>query len=327
MKLRLLFTICVVLLGSVLLYQKAPSENFGDEQATRVEEEAIQGDREVREKDLVPETKSVEPKQEVSAPGPLQAPSLPLAPRSSESEVGSAPAPASTPTSSPELVPPPSGGLTRSGVILQTNLQRQQNGLGFLAEENILDAMALSKANDMCEKQYFAHTSPSGIGAGNLADSFGYDYLSIGENLALGPFADDAAVVLAWMGSPGHRANILNPKFTEIGVGAVKCVFEGRSTWLAVQHFGRPASLCPEPNVSLRQAIDEKKIELANVKDRLVVLRAEIEAADPKDAQYNDKVGVYNSLARQYNSLIAETRSLINQYNSEVAAFNVCASS
>ncbi|MDP2650630.1 MAG: CAP domain-containing protein, partial [bacterium] len=157
---------------------------------------------------------------------------------------------------------------------------------------------------------------------------FGYDYISVGENLALGPFASDAAVVEAWMGSPGHRANILNSRFTEIGVGAVRCVFEGRSTWLAVQHFGKPISDCPKVDASLGKTIEGKKATLAEMKERLTVMRTEIEASNPeKDPAYNNKISSYNSLVQEYNSLIGETKTFINRYNSQIAAFNACASS
>lgn len=319
LKLRLLFIIFVVLLGGVLIYQKAPSENFEDGQGVRVEKEATQSNQEADEKDLIQqelppllkvpkasETKPIEPKKEVSAPAPLRV---------------------TPPPPTPEPEPRPASLLTQTGIILQTNLQRQENSLGFFKGDASLNAMAGKKADDMCEKQYFAHVSPSGVGVADLADSFGYDYLSVGENLALGSFASDQAVVLAWMNSPGHRANILNSKFTEIGVGVARCVFEGRSTWLAVQHFGKPASDCPKPDAALSRSIDENKLQLADMRDRLVILKSEIEASDPDtDPDYNTKVGTYNSLVKEYNGFIGETRILINQYNNQIAVFNACAS-
>lgn len=319
MRLKLLFTIFIILLGGVLIYQKTPPEKFGDFYSGLLESKKDNQEIKVEEgvtKDLVeqespslpkpPETKSVESKQEVSTPGPLRAPS---------------------PVSPEPALPPPASGLTRAGIILQTNIERGQNGLGFLAEASTLDVMAASKANDMCEEQYFAHTSPAGIGAGELADSFGYDYISVGENLAFGSFAGDAAVVTAWMDSPGHRANILNSKFTEIGVGVTRCLFEGRSVWLAVQYFGRPASLCPQPDAALLKSINDKKATLTDTKNRILVLKTEIDATDPADSSYSAKVNAYNSMVREYNSLIAETKALISQYNSQVVAFNACASS
>ena len=314
MKLRLLFTIFIVLLGGVLIYQKekAPLGNFEDGQNARVEKEATQGDEKTDKKDLI--------QQEI--------PSLPKAPGTKPIEPP-APLRVTTPPPTPEPTPEPEpvSGLTQSGIILQTNLQRQENGPGSLKENAVLNAMAGKKADDMCEKQYFAHVSPSGVGSGDLADSFGYDYLSVGENLALGPFASDQVVVLAWMNSPGHRANILNSRFTEIGVGVTRCVFEGRSTWLAVQHFGKPVSDCPRPDAALSRSIDENKLKLADMRGKLVVLKSEIEASDPDtDPDYNTKVETYNSLVKEYNDLIGITRTIISRYNNQTATFNACAS-
>ena len=322
MKLRLLFTVLIILLGAVLIYQKAPGEDFKnfsgflqkvsqEKQEGKVEKDQSSKGKEASKQSLVnqelpslpkaSETKPVGTK-EVSTPPPLKV------------------------TPPPSSEPAPSSVLTRSGIILQTNFQRQQNGLGFLKENGPLDAMASEKANDMCKKQYFAHTSSLGVGVADLANSFGYDYISVGENLALGPFAGDEEVVEAWMNSPGHRANILNSRFSEIGVGVTSCVFNEGFTWLAVQQFGKPVSDCPSPDVALRRTIDDKKATLAETRSRLLVLRAEIEASDPEiDPDYNNKVNSYNSLVRDYNNLIGETRTLINQYSSQVTAFNICA--
>lgn len=321
MRLRLLFIIFIVLLGGALIYEKAPPRNFESGEGARVKEETAQNNQGANKENLAhqelpslpktPEVGPVEPKQEISAPPGL--------------EISFPPASTELPGPSPE--PVSSSVLTRAGIILQTNLQRQQNNVGFLRENGVLDEMAAYKANDMCIKQYFAHISPGGVGAGDLADGFGYDYISVGENLALGPFEGDEAVVLAWMNSPGHRANILNSKFSEIGIGVAKCVFDGRSTWLAVQHFGKPASDCPKVDTSLGKTIEGEKATLAEMKERLLVMRAEIEASDPGlDPDYNSKVGSYNSLVREYNTLIGETKTLINRYNSQIATFNVCAS-
>lgn len=315
MRLKVILATVILVAGAFYIYQKTLSPQPGEPEEVRVNEQ-IENKKAVNEENLIserelpslpklPEAKLIEPKKEVSTPGPLKSASPEPEP-SSPSEVG----------------------LTQPGIILQTNLQRQQNGLGFLSANNILNATALEKANDMCEKQYFAHVSPSGIGPAQLADRFTYDYIAVGENLARGPFSSDAAVVEAWMNSPGHRANILNSKFTEIGAAAIKCTFEGKNTWLAVQHFAKPASDCPKPDAALLRAIDEKKAALTEIKERLSIIKAEIEVSDPeKDPDYNKKIASYNSLAKEHNSLVAETRSLINGYNSQAATFNVCASS
>src|SRR3989338_7343541 len=113
--------------------------------------------------------------------------------------------------------------LTKEKIVAQTNIQRYNNGtLLPLITNSKLDQAALAKANDMFEKQYFEHVSPTGTGPGDFAKKYGYDYILEGENLILGNFKDEADVVQHWMDSPGHRANILNDRFVDIGVAVVK---------------------------------------------------------------------------------------------------------
>src|SRR3989344_5440335 len=85
--------------------------------------------------------------------------------------------------------------LVKSNVIAQTNLQRQANGgLPALVENIKLNAAAMVKAQDMFEKQYFEHVSPSGVGPGELVKAYGYDYIVTGENLILGNFKSEKEV-------------------------------------------------------------------------------------------------------------------------------------
>ena len=65
-----------------------------------------------------------------------------------------------------------------------------------------------------------------------------YPYLAAGENLALGDFKNANELVAAWMASPGHRANILNGVYRDIGVATGFDAFEGRKTIIVVQIFG-----------------------------------------------------------------------------------------
>ena len=217
--------------------------------------------------------------------------------------------------------------LTRSGVIKWTNDQRAQNNLPSLRESAILDTMANMKLNDMFDKQYFAHISPSGIGVGDLAKSSGYDFLIIGENLALGNFENDKALVQAWMNSEGHRANILNNKFAEIGVAVGKGNYDGKTTWIAVQHFGLPLSTCTEPNKQLKAGIEANQAKINQMQAELDLLKTDIETMRPRRDMdlYNSRIEEYNNLISQYNLLVRETKDLISDYNKEVSDFNACA--
>lgn len=123
-----------------------------------------------------------------------------------------------------------------------TNGDRREEDLGTLTVSPLLVAAAQAKANDMAEKGYFAHTSPDGRDSWTWFRDAGYKFSYAGENLAVN-FSDSADVEEAWMDSPTHRANILNGKFTEIGIATAKGTYKGESTVFVVQMFGTPSRL------------------------------------------------------------------------------------
>lgn len=86
---------------------------------------------------------------------------------------------------------------------------------------------------------YFEHVSPEGRDPWYWFHEANYVYRYAGENLAI-DFSDANALFAAWMESPTHRANILHPKYTEIGVAVVDGLFADTPTTLVVQHFGTP---------------------------------------------------------------------------------------
>jgi len=219
----------------------------------------------------------------------------------------------------------PQSYLTKAGVIQWTNLQRENYGLPPLKENERLDLSAAMKVEDMFDKQYFAHDSPSGVKVGDLAEKVGYEFIAIGENLALGNFENDEALLKAWMDSPGHRANILNSQYQEIGVAVLKGAFEGNTTWLAVQHFGLPLSACSQPSTTFKTEIESNENEIKELQNTLQSLRIEIQNFRPKRGPaYIQKVEEYNNLIVQYNNLVAETQALVSQYNNQVKSFNEC---
>lgn len=106
-------------------------------------------------------------------------------------------------------------------VIRLVNQVRGNAGLHPLTINSTLSAAARLKSTDMRNNNYFSHTSPIYGTPEQLLQRFGVDYRSLGENIAGGqPTPKD--VMRAWMNSPGHRANILDPEFTDIGVGYAK---------------------------------------------------------------------------------------------------------
>jgi uncharacterized YkwD family protein/spore coat assembly protein SafA len=103
-------------------------------------------------------------------------------------------------------------------VITLTNQERAKNGLKPLVANWELSRVARYKATDMRDKNYFSHTSPTYGDPFTMMKNFGIAYSAAAENIAAGQ-TTPAEVVQAWMNSPGHRANILNSTYTQIGVG------------------------------------------------------------------------------------------------------------
>jgi len=121
-----------------------------------------------------------------------------------------------------------------------TNQERNQFAENPLTRSEVLDQAAKLKAEDMAKNSYFAHYSPDGVSPWHWFQEVGYTYAYAGENLAV-HFNDSKMVVDAWMNSPTHKANIINDKYTEIGIGTAKGVYDGYETVFVVQLFGTPA--------------------------------------------------------------------------------------
>lgn len=105
-------------------------------------------------------------------------------------------------------------------VVRLTNVERAKYGLGPLTEDWELSRVARYKSQDMHDRRYFDHTSPTYGTPFQMMRAFGLSYRSAGENIAMG-YRTPQAVVTGWMNSSGHRANILNSSYTKIGVGYV----------------------------------------------------------------------------------------------------------
>lgn len=103
-------------------------------------------------------------------------------------------------------------------VIELTNQQRVNHGLKPLEYNWELCRVTRKKSQDMMNINYFSHTSPTYGSPFDMMKSFGVSYKSAGENIAKGQKTAQA-VVTGWMNSPGHKANILNTGYTQIGVG------------------------------------------------------------------------------------------------------------
>ncbi|MFC9592138.1 sigma-70 family RNA polymerase sigma factor [Streptomyces sp. NPDC056944] len=109
-------------------------------------------------------------------------------------------------------------GSTQQEVISLVNSERAKAGCGPLTEHPLLTKAAQGHSDDMAARDFFDHTNPDGDGPGERVTAAGYAWSTYGENIAKGQ-STPAEVMDSWMNSPGHRANILNCDFKEIGIG------------------------------------------------------------------------------------------------------------
>ncbi|MER5635442.1 sigma-70 family RNA polymerase sigma factor [Kitasatospora sp. NPDC002227] len=157
-----------------------------------------------------------------------------------------APSPTPTPSASPSRTAKPSPAApsaraaTPAGAVQQVidlvNAQRAKAGCGPVKSNAQLQKAAQGHSDDMAARNFFDHTNPDGQGPQARIDATGYRWSTWGENIAMGQ-ADPPSVMDSWMNSPGHRANILNCAFTDLGVG----VHYGSGGPWWTQDFGAPA--------------------------------------------------------------------------------------
>jgi uncharacterized protein YkwD len=132
---------------------------------------------------------------------------------------------------------PEEGGDWRDEILRLVNVERARVGVSPVTHCQTLEDQATQYCCEMIYYDFFAHENPvTGTDLAERAEEFGYDYLAIGENLAAGQ-SSPAQAMANWMASDGHRENILNPQFTELGVG-VRTGGEFQTYW--VQEFGHP---------------------------------------------------------------------------------------
>ncbi|MFY9825379.1 MAG: CAP domain-containing protein [Thermoanaerobaculia bacterium] len=106
----------------------------------------------------------------------------------------------------------------RSEMLAAVNAERKRHGAPPLTANARLDQAAQRHAADMLARNYFSHGSPEGRTVSERAKDAGYDWRAIGENIAEGQ-TSIAEVMKTWMNSPGHRHNILDRDFRELGAG------------------------------------------------------------------------------------------------------------
>jgi uncharacterized protein YkwD len=191
-----------------------------------------------------PTTTSIQTRDNAGVPA--AAPVLDASPAAGDSPTAgtSAPAtraPGAAGTSAPK--PPPAkpkpavtdeDAAAEAEVVTLVNTERATAGCNPLTVDARLTTAARRHSQDMADRGYFDHTTPDGVTFDARITAAGYLFRGAGENIAKGQ-RTPAAVMASWMNSPGHRANILNCKFNDLGVGLAR---NGALTPIWTQDFG-----------------------------------------------------------------------------------------
>lgn len=178
-----------------------------------------------------------------------------------------------------------------------TNAARADEGRAPLTRDPVLDEAARLKAEDMATNEYFAHWSPTGVSPWHWFQEAGYTYKNAGENLAV-HFTDSNEVVEAWLDSPTHRENIMDERFTDIGIGTAKGRYQGYDTVFVVQMFGTPAA-------PLQAAETEVVPEASEIAEAVPEVEASPEVAGVSESE--DNVGITEAGTVVYESFAATT--------------------
>lgn len=136
--------------------------------------------------------------------------------------------------------------ITPVDLLNLTNQERAANGLPALKLDSRLNQSASLKAGNMFAENYWAHVSPSGIQPWYWFGQAGYTYTAAGENLAM-DFDTSSGTVQGWMNSPGHRANILNAAYKDVGFAVQNGTLVGSQTTLVVAHYGATTAAAVAP--------------------------------------------------------------------------------
>jgi len=175
--------------------------------------------------------------------------------------------------------------ITKAALIETANQERNSLGIDSLEENQKLNQAAFLKAKDILEKDYFSHWSPDGISPWYWFEKVGYKYKSAGENLAIG-FLDSEEVNQAWLNSPSHKENLLNPNYQEIGIGIAKDEFQGNEITVVVQLFGTPRTEKLIAEAPVQEAIKSQSEGLAEIEEP----KSEEEAATETESVFSPKL-------------------------------------
>lgn len=157
-------------------------------------------------------------------------------------------------------------GYSADQIIVAVNQERVKKNIAPLIINSQLMQAASNKVKDMASKNYFSHISPvDGKKWSSFIKESGYKYVEAGENLANG-YDSVEDMVKAWMDSPTHRENILNPNFEETGMALEYGTLNEFPTIFVSQSFGRKEKTEVKQAIKVEdietiQPVEEKKVE------------------------------------------------------------------
>ncbi len=209
--------------------------------------------------------------------------------------------------------------ITKSTLESFVNQTRESVGLKPLVTNDKLTQAAQLKAQNMVQNNYFDHVSPTGIKPWFWFSQAGYKFNYAGENLAVG-FYDSLEVYNAWLNSPSHKANIINPHYTDVGT-AVVSGFEGNAI-IVVQEFGSqlPAKIIAKKTSTKPVAVSVKQKPIAKVapvqpaKPSTVATKTTPAESTTKN---NDEQVLSQSVSSQ-ESIVAPTNTITNNLHSKI---------
>jgi uncharacterized protein YkwD len=134
----------------------------------------------------------------------------------------------------------------RAAILEAVNAARRDARLRPLTLDPRLNAAAQQHAEDMRDRHFYGHQTPEGRQPRQRVQAAGYPVQSVGENIAEGQFTVDE-VMNGWLQSPDHRKNILEPRFSHLGVGLAIGDYQDRYRLVWVQNFGAPGDTLLQP--------------------------------------------------------------------------------
>ncbi len=195
--------------------------------------------------------------------------------------------------------------LSASAIVGATNDARERSNIQPLVSDPVLTEVAQRRADAMAKSGYFAHETEEGESPWALIRSGGYVFARAAENLAVN-YATPEKVVEGWMNSPGHRANVLDARLNEVGIGLAKGEYKGKEAWYVVQLLARPQS----PQVAAVSNVASVSQPAAAVSTGVTVIASTEPTSTPAVEVVADEVQTMSALLERLRSLISLMSSL-----------------